>query len=86
MSPTTSSQTSYINNAEHEYLKNISLCCHQRSKIVTNIAAARFHRFNSHGPQQKTYLSFGTDLAHVIDLTESLIIGNENVDQNVQLE
>ena len=38
VSPTTSSQTSYINNAEHEYLKNISLCCHQRSKIVTNIA------------------------------------------------
>ena len=41
---------------------------------------------NSHVPQQKTYLSFGTDLAHVIDVTESLIIGNENVDQNVQLE
>ena len=33
---------------------------------------------NSHGPQQKTYLSFGTDLAHVIDLTESFITGNEN--------
>ena len=43
-------------------------------------------RLNSHGPQQKTYLSFGTDLAHVIDVTESLIIGNENIDQNVQLE
>ena len=42
--------------------------------------------FNSPGPQQKTYLSFGTDLAHVIDLTESFITGNENVDQNVQLE
>ena len=42
--------------------------------------------FNSRGPQQKTYLSFGTDLAHVIDLTESFITGNENVDQNVQLE
>ena len=41
---------------------------------------------NSPGPQQKTYLSFGTDLAHVIDLTESFITGNENVDQNVQLE
>ena len=39
--------------------------------------------FNSHVPQQKTYLSFGTDLAHVIDVTESLIIGNENVDQKV---
>ena len=25
-------------------------------------------------------------MAHVIDLTESLIIANENVDQNVQLE
>ena len=37
-------------------------------------------------PEQKTYLSFGTDLAHVIDVTESLIIGNENLDQNVQLE
>ena len=41
---------------------------------------------NSHVPQQKTYLSFGTDLAHVIDVTESLIFGNQNVDQNVQLE
>ena len=41
---------------------------------------------NSRGPQQKTYLSFGTDLAHVIDLTESLIIGNENIAQNVELE
>ena len=44
------------------------------------------HTFNSHGKHQKTYLSFGTDLAHVIDVTESLIIGNENIDQNVQLE
>ena len=43
-------------------------------------------QLNSRGPQQKTYLSFGTDLAHVIDLTESFITGNENVDQNVQLE
>ena len=42
--------------------------------------------FNSRGPEQKTYLSFGTDLAHVIDLTESLIIGNENIAQNVELE
>ena len=42
--------------------------------------------FNSHGKHQKTYLFFGTDLAHVIDVTESLIIGNENMDQNVQLE
>ena len=41
---------------------------------------------NSHVPQQKTYPSFGTDLAHVIDSTESLIIGNKNVDQNFQLE
>ena len=28
-------------------------------------------------------IPLGTDLAHVIDVTESLIIGNENVDQNV---
>ena len=34
----------------------------------------------------KTYLSFGTDSAHVVDVTGSLIIGNENIDQNVQLE
>ena len=30
-------------------------------------------------------LSFGTDSAHVIDVTGSLIIWNENIDQNVQL-
>ena len=41
---------------------------------------------NSRVPEQKTYLSFGTDLAHMIDVIESLIIGNENLDQNVQLE
>ena len=46
---------------------------------------AKLH-FNSDVPQQKTYLFFGTDLAHVIDVTESLIIENENIDQNVQLE
>ena len=34
----------------------------------------------------KTYLFFGTDSAHVIDVTGSLIIENENIDQNVQLE
>ena len=43
-------------------------------------------RLNSHGKHQKAYLSFGTDLAHMIDVTESLMIGNENIDQNVQLE
>ena len=42
--------------------------------------------FNSHGKHQKAYLSFGTDLAHIKDVTESLMIGNENIDQNVQLE
>ena len=41
---------------------------------------------NSHGPQQKTYPSFGTDYAHMIDVTESLSIGNENIAQNVELE
>ena len=41
---------------------------------------------NSHGKHQKAYLSFGTDLAHMIDVTESLMIANENIDQNVQLE
>ena len=41
---------------------------------------------NSHGIHQKTYLSFGTDFTHMIDVTESLIIGNANIDQNVQLE
>ena len=62
---------------------------HQRGSKFENsntIMKFQLFRFNSPGPQQKTYLSFGTDLAHVIDLTESFIIGNENVDQNVQLE
>ena len=57
------------------------------SQIVhRDIIRVTKYDFNSPGPQQKTYLSFGTDLAHVIDLTESFITGNENVDQNVQLE
>ena len=41
---------------------------------------------NSRGPQQKTYLSFGTDFTHMIDVTESLIIVNENIAQNVEVE
>ena len=40
----------------------------------------------NHNSERGLYLSFGADLAHVIDLTESLIIGNENIDQNVELE
>ena len=43
-------------------------------------------RFNSRGKPKKTYPSFGTDFGHMINVTESLIIGNENIDQNVQLE
>ena len=42
--------------------------------------------FNSRRKQQKTYLSFGTDYAHMIDVTESLILVNENIAQNVELE
>ena len=41
---------------------------------------------NSPGKPKKTYPSFGTDFGHMISVTESLIIGNENIDQNVQLE
>ena len=42
-------------------------------------------KFLNSGPQRLTeaYLSFGTDLVHMIDVTESLMIGNENIDQNV---
>ena len=40
----------------------------------------------SRGKPEKTYPSFGTDFTHMIDITESLITGNENIDQNVELE
>ena len=43
-------------------------------------------RLNSRGKPKKTYPSFGTDFGHMINVTESLIIGNKNIDQNVQLE
>ena len=48
----------------------------------------RHHRngLNSRRKQQKSYPSFGTDSSHMIDLTDSLIIVNENIDQNVELE
>jgi len=42
--------------------------------------------FNSPGKPKKTYPSFGTDFGHMMNVTESLIFGNENIDQNVQLE
>ena len=41
---------------------------------------------NSRRKQQKAYLCFGTDYAHMIDVTESFIIVNENLDQNIHLE
>ena len=41
---------------------------------------------NSRRKQQKSYPSFGTDSSHMIDVTDSLIIVNENIDQNVELE
>ena len=41
---------------------------------------------NSHGKHQKTYLSLDTDFTHMIDVIESLIIGNRKIDQNVELE
>ena len=46
-------------------------------KIVKWASSITGNTFNSHGKHQKTYLSFGTDLAHVVDVTECLIIGNE---------
>ena len=65
---------------------------HQHSNDVTNINKSS-QTLTPMGHSKKR-TSFGTDLAHVIDVTESLketlkkslIIGNENVDQNVQLE
>ena len=36
------------------------------------------------GNTNKTYL--GTDFAHMIDVTKSIIIRNENIDQNIELE
>ena len=56
--------------------------------VKNTISSANISYFhvNFRGKQQKTYLSFGTDFGHMIDVTESLIIGNKNIDQNVELE
>ena len=58
----------------------------ERPQVTLNDLKWPQMSFNSRRKQQKTYLCFGTDYAHMIDVTESLIIGNENIDQNVQLE
>ena len=42
-------------------------------------------RVNCRGKPEK-YNSFGTDFTHMIDITESLVTGHKNIDQNVQLE
>ena len=50
------------------------------------VIGAAFCDINSRGKPEKTYPSFGTDFTHMIDITESLITGNENIEQNVELE
>ena len=63
---------------------------HLKIHIITLHFTLHLHdtytTLNSRGKPEKTYPSFGTDCTYMTDITESLITGNENIDQNVQLE